>query len=100
MENESFQSKKGNELPIKVFVYEGVGASSGVLSVLVSYDFFSNTNYGATVLYHEILHNLGVPDSYDYETNVSHSDDIMGSGRNKPIEQTYIRNEIKKQMVQ
>jgi len=97
--NESFQSRKGNELPIKVFVYEGVGASSGVLNVLVAYEYFSNTNYGATVLYHEILHNLGVPDSYDYETNVSHSDDIMGSGRNKPIEQTYIRNEIKEQMV-
>lgn len=94
-----FIKRKEGELPIRLFAYQGVGASSGTLSAIVSYDYFTRTEYGATTLYHEILHNLGVPDAYDYETNAPQSDDIMGSGRTKPIMQTYVRNEIKTRMM-
>ncbi len=100
LHNAQFVGRKENELPIRVFVYQGVGASSGVLSVIVSYDYFTKTNYGATTLYHEVLHNLGVPDAYDHATNVSQADDIMGSGRMKPILETYVRDEIKKRMIE
>ena len=100
MYDAKFTRRQSDELPIRVFVYQGVGASSGVLSVIMSYDYFTKTNYGATTLYHEILHNLGVPDEYDYVTGNDYSDDIMGGGRTKPISQTYIREEIKKQMMQ
>ncbi len=95
-----FTKRKEGELPIRVFAYQGVGASSSTLSVIVSYDYFKQTEYGATTLYHEMLHNLGVPDAYDYETGAPQSDDIMGSGRMKPIAQAYIRDEIKKRMIQ
>lgn len=95
-----FSRRQKNELPIRVFVYQGVGASSGVLNVIVSYDYFKRTNYGASVLYHELLHNLGVPDAYEYSTGAAQSDDIMGSGREKPLLETYIRDEIKNQMLE
>lgn len=99
MYDAKFTKRQSDELPIRVFIYQGVGASSGVLSVITSYDYFTKTNYGATTLYHEMLHNLGVPDGYDYAIGNAYSDDIMGSGRTKPIGQTYIREEIKKQMM-
>lgn len=99
MYDAKFTRRQSDELPIRVFIYQGVGASSGVLSVIMSYDYFIKTNYGATTLYHEMLHNLGVPDGYDYAIGNAYSDDIMGSGRTKPISQTYIREEIKKQMM-
>jgi len=97
--DERFVHRKKDELPIRVFVYQGVGASNSILDVIISYDYLSKTDYGATTLYHEVLHNLGVPDAYDYDTGFSHADDIMGSGRTKPIAQTYIRKEIKDQMI-
>lgn len=95
-----FTKRKEGELPIRLFVYQGVGASSGTLSVIASYDYITQTEHGATTLYHEILHNLGVPDAYDYETNAPQSDDIMGSGRTKSIMETYVRDEIKRKIVQ
>lgn len=97
---QSFATRKSEELPIKIIVYQGVGASSGVLSVIVSYDYFTKTGYGATTLYHEILHNLGVPDAYDYLTDVPHADDIMGAGRTKPLMETYVRDEIRKKLTE
>jgi hypothetical protein len=96
----AFVKRKDNELPVRVFVYEGVGASSGVLSAIVSYDYFTKTDYGATTLYHEVLHNIGVPDAYDYFTGVSHADDIMGAGRTRPILETYVREEIKRKLTE
>ena len=100
MYDAKFTRRQNDELPIRIFIYQGVGASSGVLSAIISYDYFTKTNYGATTLYHEILHNLGVPDGYDYIAGDAYSDDIMGGGRIKPISQTYIREEIKKQMME
>lgn len=94
--NEQFIRRGKGELPVRVFIYQGVGASSGVLGVIVSYDYFKQTQYAPTVVYHELLHILGVPDSYDYATGVSQSDDIMGSGREKTLLETYIRDEIKR----
>ncbi|MBI1755386.1 hypothetical protein HY250_03605 [Candidatus Azambacteria bacterium] len=98
--DEQFVRRKKDELPVRAFIYQGVGGSSGVLSAIMSYDYFTRTDYGATVLYHEVLHNLGVPDAYDYDTGAPQSDDIMGSGRMKPIAGSYIRDEIKKRMME
>ena len=93
-----FARRGAGELPVRVFVYQGVGASSGVLSVIVAYDYFTKTNYAPTVIYHELLHTIGVPDAYDYDTNASQSDDIMGSGREKLLLETYIRDGIKERL--
>lgn len=97
--NERFVARRQDELPVRVFAYQGVGASSGVLSIIASYDYFTKTDYAPTVVYHELLHVIGVPDSYDYATGASQSDDIMGAGREKPILETYIRNEIKRGLI-
>lgn len=98
--NEHFVKRSQAELPVRVLVYQGVGASSSVLGVLVAYDYFTQTAYGPTTLYHELLHVLGVPDAYDYATNASQSDDIMGSGRARPLVETYVRDEIKRALFQ
>ena len=96
--DEKFAKRGAGELPVRVFIYQGVGASSGVLSIIAAYDYFTKTDYAPTVIYHELMHTIGVPDAYDYDTNASQSDDIMGSGREKPILGTYIRDEIKKKL--
>lgn len=97
--DEHFVKRQRSELPVRVLVYQGVGASSSVLGVLVAYDYFTQTAYGSTTLYHELLHVLGVPDAYDYATNASYADDIMGSGRTQPLSLTYIRDEIKQALL-
>lgn len=95
-----FARRGAGELPVRVFAYQGVGASSGVLSIIAAYDYFTETNYAPTVIYHELLHVIGVPDAYDYDTNASQSDDIMGAGREKPILETYVRDEIKRKLTE
>lgn len=91
----TFSERKPHEFRIKIFIYEGVGAAGGHLGVILAREYLTKTAYGPTILYHELLHTFGVPDSYDYETNQSFSDDIMGSGRELPLQTTYIRNIIK-----
>lgn len=98
--DQQFTKRDEEELPVRVFVYQGVGASSGVLSAIVAYDYFTTTDHGATTLYHELLHNLGIPDAYDYDTGAAQADDIMGAGRTKPLLNTYVRDEIKRKMIE
>ncbi|MFH1187285.1 MAG: hypothetical protein V1688_00295 [bacterium] len=54
----------------------------------------------ATIIYHEILHTLGVPEGYTYDDFTPFVDDIMGMGAisNRPIEINYLSNEFKKEM--
>lgn len=92
---ESFTKKDNYGITVKVFIYEGVGATGGHFTVLLAKDYLKTKNFGSAVFYHELMHTFGVPDFYDYQTNVDFSDDIMGSGREKPITETYIREDIK-----
>lgn len=91
-----FAEQTPQEFRVKVFIYEGIGAMGGHHSIILAREYLTKTRYGATTLYHELLHTFGVPDSYDYGTNIPFSDDIMGSGREKPIYEAYIRDEIKR----
>lgn len=95
---ESFAKKNNNEMTVKIFIYEGLGAIGGHFTVLLAKDYLKTTIFGSTVFYHELMHTFGVPDFYDYQTNIPYSDDIMGSGREKPILETYIRNDIKEKL--
>lgn len=45
---------------------------------------------GSTLLYHEFAHTLGVPDEYDIGSDVPYTNDVMGAGRKKPIDATYL----------
>lgn len=117
----------GETYPVMGIVYEGVGASGGVIweselgSVeavaeslqipremifkvgIETFDGFFLLNrqfltdapyrlYGATLLYHEFAHTLGIPDQYDAlsRNDEALSDDIMGARRREPIEANYL----------
>ena len=76
-----------------VIIYEGIGASGSENVALLSRIFLTDSQYSATaatLLAHEFYHTLGLPDAYDIITAVPFSQDIMGLGRFKPIEKTYL----------
>lgn len=78
-------------------VYEGVGASGSVGGMIFSRTFLEKDEYKldrSSLFYHEFAHTFGLPDLYDLSTNVPSSDDIMGSGRYKPIETNFIGPEL------
>lgn len=63
---------------------------------LLSRTFLADPHYrafGASLLAHEFYHTLGIPDEYEPDTEKPTSSDIMGLGRFRPIEKTYIQRE-------
>ena len=96
-----FSKYQEEEYRVLALVYAGVGASGGAITKDASYDgaLILNQDYflderwqqeGPTVLYHELAHTLGVPDSYDIKSGVTETDDIMGSRRDVPLANTYL----------
>lgn len=86
-----------------IIVYEGVGAggSEKLATSIIARGYFtqeSEKELASSILYHEFAHTLGLPDEYDHEKNIPFSNDIMGAGRNKPLEITYLSQEIKEKM--
>jgi len=83
-------------LPESIIYIVGIDSVSGF--------FIVNRNYlakdplaisGTSVFYHEFAHTIGLPDLFD-NNNAPFLNDIMGRGREKPIENTYIdRNFLK-----
>lgn len=57
-----------------------------------------NQPYGPSIVYHEIGHMIGLPESYDYQSNQPSTNDIMGSGRSRPIQNNYLNPEVLKKM--
>lgn len=86
-----------DEREIRVIVYEGVGASSSEYVAFLSHTFLSRApykqTYGPTFLAHEVYHMFGVHDHYDNVTGIAASNDIMGLGRFRNLEHTYIEYE-------
>lgn len=82
-------------LPESVIFKVGVKAVDGFF--LLSRTFLADPEYrafGASLLAHEFYHTLGIPDAYDQDTGKPESADIMGLGRYRPIEKTYVRREV------
>ncbi len=78
---------------VTIVMYEGVGASGGGNTAFVSRIFFSDPRWrdiAATTLAHEFYHTLGIPDAYELEEGIATSQDIMGLGRTRPLEKTYL----------
>ncbi|MEK7480619.1 MAG: hypothetical protein AAB604_00770 [Patescibacteria group bacterium] len=78
---------------VMIVMYEGVGASGSGNTAFVSRIFFSDPRYrsmAATTLAHEFYHTLGIPDAYELSEAIPTSQDIMGLGRSRPLEKTYI----------
>lgn len=96
-----FLKHKPDEFLIIGVIYEGVGASGAEGAFLLSRIFLSEEQYqpiASTLLYHEFGHSLGLPDQYDLKTGAPYSNDIMGGGREKPIETSYIDKELLKEL--
>ena len=49
---------------------------------------------GKSIVAHEFYHTLGVPDGYLSPEETPTTSDIMGTGRFKPIEETYLHDEV------
>ena len=98
----------GNDFPVLAILYEGVGGGGTLLdesdhvatkagdqisALLLARNFLTKDDYqdyGATFLAHEFGHALGLKDNYDTETGQPFSDDIMGSGRFRPLPYTFL----------
>lgn len=101
LEKRGFFSKEENAYTVFIIIYEGVGASSSENIVLVSSTFLKDPRFqpiGASVLAHEFYHTLGLSDAYDFETAAPLSEDIMGQGRERPLEKTFLSKESLKKM--
>jgi hypothetical protein len=85
----------------RLVLYEGVGAMGGKDFILVSSGYLRSkymAPVASSVIYHELGHVLGLEDKYDSSTGTPFGEDIMGSGREHPIEETYISNEEKREL--
>lgn len=81
------------EFPVRLIIYEGVGASGAEGAALLSRSFFTNEQYApirSALFYHEFGHTLGLPDQYDAASNRLFSNDLMGGGRFKPLPTDYL----------
>lgn len=91
----------GGAFTVVAIVYEGVGASGTDGAMILSRTFLSDGQYRdfrSSLFYHEFGHTLGLPDRYDLEHSIPYSNDIMGAGRRKSIELTYIDMELLREM--
>ena len=123
-----FAGFEEGEYPVMGLIYEGVGASGGViydtslgtareiaeeLSVpesivyltdvksvrgffILNREFLTSKElsiFGATTLYHELAHTIGLPDR-DESAGLSAQNDIMGGGRRDPLEAAYIAGDL------
>lgn len=95
-----FLPEETGPYPVLAVMYEGVGASGGGNTALVSRVFLADPRYdysGASILAHEFYHTLGVPDAYDLGTAAPLSGDIMGLERNSAIERAYLGKAVLRQ---
>ena len=114
----SFVKNRPNTYEILIIIYEGTGASAmiyqknavegpdvfkietdGPPAIILSSAFLHSPYYlefGPTILAHEISHSFGLSDSYDVETGKIFGSDLMGEGRRRTPNATYLSTENKK----
>lgn len=88
-----FGKARNNVYNVFLIVYEGVGASASENTILLSQTFLADSTYqyyGQSILAHEFYHTLGLPDGYELPSSINFFDDIMGLGRYRPLERTYL----------
>lgn len=91
--NKEFLKADRDSYLVSMIIYEGIGSGGKNSAALISSSFLTRNEHqpiGTTFLTHEFYHTLGIPEGYDIPTNTPLGDDIMGLGRTKPLEATYI----------
>ena len=86
-------------VPASLVYRVNVKSSDGFF--LLNREFLSDPRYsprGASILYHEFAHTLGIEDRYEAQTDRVFTDDIMGGGRREPIEMNYIDSATLREM--
>ncbi|MDP3770549.1 MAG: hypothetical protein U1A25_01155 [Candidatus Sungbacteria bacterium] len=86
---------------VSYILYEGVGAAGTEHAAIMSRTFFTDPQYrirGTSYMVHEFYHTIGIPDGYNLVTAVPTTDDIMGLGRERAIEYTYLAGSTLKSM--
>lgn len=81
---------------VTYILYEGVGASGSDNIAFISRAFFTDPQYdsiAASLFAHEFYHTLGLPDAYD-DDGVSTGTDLLGLGRFRPLNKTYLSREF------
>ncbi len=104
--NKDFAKLEKNEFESLFIMYEGVAASGvgkegGLPTAFVARGFLTDKGYkvfGDSTFYHEFAHTIGILDLFDAKTNKPFSEDIMGSGRFRPLEINYIDARTKAEM--
>ena len=90
-----------NAWQVSYILYEGIGASGTIHSAILSRIFLTDPQYlvrGPSYFAHEFYHTLGIPDGYDLSTALPNTDDIMGAGRERPLDLTYLSGDTLKKM--
>ena len=90
---DDFARAKPGAYRVLYIIYEGVGASGSENAAILSRSFLNDPQYayqGPTYFAHEFYHTLGLPDAYRIPQAIPSDDDIMGFGRERPLEQSYI----------
>lgn len=90
---------KLKNLPESVVFKVAIESADGFF--LISKSYLSGKEHefsGPSLLYHEFAHTLGIPDFYDFGTGLDFSEDIMGAGRNRPLDNNYLDADILKEL--
>ncbi len=90
-----FAPSSSGEYRVLYILYEGVGAAGSENVAFIARRFLSDPQYSgvaATLFAHEFYHTLGIPDGYETEHATPTSPDIMGLGREAPIDRAYIES--------
>lgn len=122
--NKNFAAFAPGEYRVMALLYEGVGGSGGLIYEtglttaseiakkfgipeswiyivdIKSVDGFFLVNRKiatASIFYHEFGHTIGIPDEFG-DNDGPYTEDVMGEGRKKPIENTYIDRSFMKGM--
>lgn len=95
LEGRKFITRPDGAYPVTFIMYEGVGAAGAEGFFLVNREFLAGIHgsFGNSILAHEFYHTLGAPDAYEISDTIPVSADIMGFGRAKPLDKTYLSKE-------
>lgn len=99
--NYGFSQAEPESRLVMMILYEGVGASGTEKAAIVSREFLTDPEYvntGVSVFVHEFYHTIGLVDGYTIPEAIPTTEDIMGLGKTRPIDRTYVQKSSLKKL--